>query len=117
MHELSIAIAIIDEVSERAAAERAARVASVRLRVGELSCVVNAALLFAWDLATEGTPAAGSRLEIERVPVMIFCSSCAREQAPAGITLLTCSECGAPSPQIVAGRELEVVSMEVVDVD
>jgi len=117
MHEISVAIAIVDEVTERAAAEHAARIASVKLRVGELSCVVNEALGFAWELATDGTLAAGSQLEIERMPLMVFCPTCTEPRRPASVTLFVCSECGTPASEIVGGRELEVVSMEVVDVD
>ncbi|MDQ2866235.1 MAG: hydrogenase maturation nickel metallochaperone HypA [Candidatus Eremiobacteraeota bacterium] len=117
MHELSVAMAIIDEVSERCAGEKASRIAAVHLRIGELSSVVNDALIFSWDLAAEGTVAAGSLLKIERVAVAVECPNCARERRPMSANHLVCIECGTPAPQIVRGRELEVVAMEVIDAD
>ena len=115
MHELSIAIAICEEVSERAERDNVAGVKSVRLRIGELSAVVNEALRFAWDVTTEGTAAAGSELLIETVPVRVFCPTCECERSPQGVNYLACSVCGTATPTIVMGRELELVAMEVYD--
>ncbi|MGZ3496419.1 MAG: hydrogenase maturation nickel metallochaperone HypA/HybF [Vulcanimicrobiaceae bacterium] len=115
MHELSIAVAICEEVAERAARENITGVKSVRLRVGELCAVVNEALLFAWDVAAEGTAAAGSVLQIETVPVRVFCPVCQGERPALRVNHLACSDCGTPTPTISRGRELELVAMEVYD--
>jgi hydrogenase nickel incorporation protein HypA/HybF len=117
MHELSIAMAILEEVGDVAARQRIARVRGVRLRIGELSSVVNDALNFAWELAAEGTVAAGSRLEIERVAVQVRCPTCRDTRSPLAANHLVCSTCGTPAPEIMQGRELLVVGMEVDDVD
>lgn len=113
MHEVSIAVAICDEVTQRAASAKAERIASVRIRAGELTSIVNDALLFAWEVVTEGTIAAGSTLEIERIPVEIGCPHCQSVQAPVAVNALVCSKCNSPAADIVRGRELEVVQMEV----
>jgi hydrogenase nickel incorporation protein HypA/HybF len=115
MHEVSIAVAVCEEVTQRASSEKAKRIVSVRLRAGELTCIVSEALRFAWDVVTEGTIAAGSRLEIERIPVQIRCRTCESVQAPVGATALVCVRCGTPAAEIVRGRELEVTAMEIVD--
>lgn len=115
MHEVSIAVAICEEVTNRAQAERVKRIVSVRMRAGELTCIVSDALRFAWDVVTEGTIAAGSSLEIERIPVQILCKTCNSVQAPASANALVCMRCGSPAAEIVRGRELEVTAMEVVD--
>jgi hydrogenase nickel incorporation protein HypA/HybF len=67
MHELSIAMSIVEIASGEARRLGDARVEVVHLRLGDLSGVVKDSLLFAWDLACEETPVAGSRLEIEEV--------------------------------------------------
>lgn len=115
MHEASIAVAICEEVAERAERDDIAVVKTVRIRVGELSSVVNEALLFAWDVATEGTVAEGAVLEIERVPVAVYCPACDCERAPLHPNHLLCSFCGASTPSISKGLELELVAMEVYD--
>jgi hydrogenase nickel incorporation protein HypA/HybF len=65
MHELSIAISIIDVAQEEAERYRANAVRAVRLRLGSLAGVAREALLFSYGLASEGTPLEGSRLLID----------------------------------------------------
>ena len=61
MHELGIAMDVVDVVTERA---RGARVKRIVLEIGVLTAVLPDALRFCFDLATEGTPVAGASLEI-----------------------------------------------------
>jgi hydrogenase nickel incorporation protein HypA/HybF len=60
MHELSIALSILDVATEEAA-RRSGRVLAVHLKLGPLAGVVKEALLSAYDLAREGTPLGPSR--------------------------------------------------------
>lgn len=64
MHELSIALSIIEGVEEELDVRGRPKLHAVHLRVGTLSGVVKEALLFAYDAACEGTSLAGSRLVI-----------------------------------------------------
>ena len=112
MHELSIALSLIDMASEEA--ERlGVQVEVLHLRLGALSGVVREALLFSFDLAAEGTPIAGARLEIEDVPVVVFCPACNEERPLPGIQNFLCPVCGTPTPEVVRGRDLELATMEV----
>ena len=113
MHELSIVLSIIDEIGEQSAARGLHDVEVVHLKVGVFSGVDRAALLFAWDLACEGTPLDGSRLDIETVPLIIYCAVCAQDRTPPSVYQLCCPQCDTASEIIVTGRELEVVSLEV----
>jgi hydrogenase nickel incorporation protein HypA/HybF len=65
MHELSIAVNLVEMAAQAAESAQAARVEVVRLRLGRLSGVVADALLFGYDIATQNTILAGSRLDIE----------------------------------------------------
>jgi hydrogenase nickel incorporation protein HypA/HybF len=112
MHELSIALSIL-ELAEEEAGRHGGRVAAVHLRLGLLSGVVRAALESAYDLAREGTPLAGAELIVEEVPVVVYCPACASERTPATFPELVCPACGAPTPEVVRGRELEVVALEI----
>jgi hydrogenase nickel incorporation protein HypA/HybF len=114
MHELSLALSLLDQVGEVAAREGATRVASVRLRVGRMSGIVRDALLFSWDLARAETVAADATLVIDDVAVAVWCPRCDAERGVADGAGLCCAECGAVAPTIVRGRELELVTMEVV---
>ena len=111
MHELSIALSILDLVAEEAE-RRGGRVVAVHLKLGPLSGVVKDALLSAYDLAREGTPLAGAELLVKEVPVVAWCPGCAAERTPA-FPELCCPTCGMPTPELVRGRELEVVALEI----
>ncbi|WP_392970228.1 hydrogenase maturation nickel metallochaperone HypA [Streptomyces sp. LN245] len=113
MHELSIAVAVVEQVEE-AVREQGRAVASLTLRIGELAGVVPEALDFSFGLATEGTALAGSRLLIETVEARGRCEGCGRE-APTGMPpVLWCAGCGRPLT-LLSGRELEIVRVTLAD--
>jgi hydrogenase nickel incorporation protein HypA/HybF len=115
VHEASIALAIVDEVCERATSQQAVeKITAVHVRIGALTSVVPDALRFAWDIATDGTLASGSNLQIERVPLSIYCTSCTCERTIETGTLPVCPVCRTPSNDILRGRELLVTAMEVI---
>lgn len=68
MHELSIAVNIVDIACEEAERQGDSRVDAVHLNLGVLCGVVKEALLFSWELACEGSRIAGARLAIRDVP-------------------------------------------------
>jgi hydrogenase nickel incorporation protein HypA/HybF len=112
MHELSIANGIIEMAVEEAE-HRRVRVNAIYLKLGPLSGVVKEALLGAWELAAAGTPLENSRLIIEDVPVSAFCQVCREERTLPSMQWLCCPVCGAPTPDIRQGADLEVTALEV----
>lgn len=114
MHELSIALNLVEMVEEAARRAGAECVVAVHLRLGAMSGVVREALEFCFPLAAQGTLLADARLEIEMVPLVLACEPCGREVRPAEGSF-RCPFCGTPSTQIRQGRELEVNGIEVLD--
>jgi hydrogenase nickel incorporation protein HypA/HybF len=112
MHELSIALSLLDLVEEESL-RRECRVAAVHVRIGPLSGVIPQALTSAYELAREGTSLAEVDLVIEEAPVTVICPACSVEGAPVSLVELRCPACGAPTPHVRAGRELEVVALEI----
>jgi hydrogenase nickel incorporation protein HypA/HybF len=112
MHELSIAMSIV-ELAEEEAARRGVQVNAVHLKLGALSGVVKEALLSCYEMACENTPLQGSRLLVEDVSVVIFCSRCRAQRPVSSVQLFCCSECGTPTSEVVQGKELEVVALEI----
>jgi hydrogenase nickel incorporation protein HypA/HybF len=112
MHELSIALGIVDVAAEEAQRHRG-RVVAVHLKLGPLSGVGKDALVSAYGLAREGTALEGAELIVEEVPVVAFCPACAAERTLPSARELCCPACGAATPHIVRGRELEVVALEI----
>lgn len=111
MHELSIVLSLLDLV-EAEAANHDGAVATVHLRLGPLSGIVREALVSAYELAREGTVAEGARLVIEDVPVVVSCPACRAERSPASTWELRCPDCGAPTPEVLSGHELELFALE-----
>jgi hydrogenase nickel incorporation protein HypA/HybF len=65
MHELSIAMSLVDAICDELPKLGNVSVQSVRVKVGALSGIAAAALTFAFDVAAEGSPIAGARLDVE----------------------------------------------------
>jgi hydrogenase nickel incorporation protein HypA/HybF len=113
MHELSIAISLIEAAEEEAVKRNVTSVTAVHLRLGPLAGVVKEALLFSYDLAAEGTPLMGSKLIIEEVPVLVFCAVCQERQPIRSLQSFRCAACDTPATEVVQGRELQVVGLEI----
>ena len=112
MHELSIAMSIVDAATDEAR-QRGVQVSAVHLRLGALSGVVKDALLFSYEVACQDTPLAGSKLIIEEIPVMVFCPHCKENRVLRSMQSFTCPECGTPTGEVLQGKELEVFALEV----
>lgn len=112
MHELSIAMSIV-ELAEEEAERRGVQVTAVHLRLGALSGVVKEALLGSYEMACEESPLKGSKLIIEDAPVLISCPRCKAQRPISSIQLFCCVECGSPASEIVQGKEIEVFALEI----
>jgi hydrogenase nickel incorporation protein HypA/HybF len=112
MHELSIAMSIV-EMAEEEAAKRGVQVAAVHLKLGTLSGVVKESLLFSFEIACQGTALEGARLEIEDVPVTGYCPRCRTPVRVESIQWFVCAECRAPVSEVIEGRQLEVSALEL----
>jgi hydrogenase nickel incorporation protein HypA/HybF len=113
MHELSIALSILDVAGEAADKHGQGRVAAIHLRLGPLAGVVKEALMSAFQLAREGSPLATVDLRIEEMPLVAYCAVCAAERNVPSPLDLCCPVCGTATPEIRSGRELEIVALEV----
>jgi hydrogenase nickel incorporation protein HypA/HybF len=112
VHELSIAVSLVEMACEKAGTLGDVRVEALHLRLGALSGVVRDALLFSFDLAAEGTAIAGARLEITDVPLTVLCPRCEKERELEGFPLV-CPVCATATPKVVRGRDLELAALEV----
>ena len=115
MHELSLALNLV-EIAEAAAREAdAERVEAVHLRLGVFAGVVKDALLFAYDIAVKDTLLEGSRLVIEEVPLVVYCPQCECERELPSMQSFQCPDCGTYTSDLRRGAEMELVSVEIVE--
>lgn len=108
MHEMAITQSVVDAVCERAG-DRSVR--SIHLQIGRLCAVVPDAMQFCFELVTEGTVAEGARLDIEVPPGQAHCRGCDTD-FPLQDLILLCP-CGSADVEVLSGRELRIMSMEV----
>ena len=117
MHELSIVSSIVDSVTETLTAYPGARVKEVRLRVGALASVIEDSLQFCYGIATEGTPLQGSALVVKILSVRMHCDKCAQDVEIASLQSFRCPRCEEPLADMRQGRELEIDSIEIDEVE
>lgn len=117
MHELSIVSSIVDSVTETLAAYPGASVKEVRLRVGVLASVIEDSLQFCYGIATEDTPLAGSALIVQVLPIVAWCAKCNEEVELPGMQSFRCPRCDEPVTDLRQGRELEIESIEIEEVE
>ena len=112
MHELSLAKAVADTVTEHAAGRPVSR---VLVRIGHLRQVVPDSLSFCWEMVTEGTTLADCRLDIEHVPAVALCGACG-ERTTLERPVVVCGACGGRDAILESGEEFLVDSIDVMEV-
>lgn len=112
MHELSIALSIL-EIATQEASRHVGKPMSVHLRLGALSGVVKASLVSAWDVARHNSILSEADLIVEEIPVAAFCETCQAERAVVSLQEFHCSACGRALNKILRGKELELVALEL----
>ncbi len=105
---MAITQSVVDAVCEHAAGRR---VHSVKVEVGALCAIVPDSMRFCFDLATAGTTADGARLDLDVTPGAAHCHTCGRRFTLSDLILLC--PCGSADVDVVAGRDLRILSMEV----
>ena len=108
MHEMALTQSVVDAVCEHAAGRH---VQKVTVEIGALCAVVPDAMQFCFELATEGTVADGARLDLNVQPGSAHCRSCGKNFELHDMILLC--PCGSADIEVLAGRDLRILSMEV----
>lgn len=113
MHELGIVDGILRTIVHAAHEAQAERIMSARLRIGDLREVVPESLDFAWSVLREDDPlTAWTTLEVERVHPRSACPLCG-EEFDHDRFHVRCPQCGCAETQLIRGRELDLVSIEI----
>lgn len=112
MHEFGIIDGVIKTVKQSAEDAGATKVYSIKLRVGDMTEAVEESLQFAYEVLTEGTILEGSTLEVEAVHPRSRCVECGAEFEHDRFHV-RCPECNSPATTLIAGKELEIASIDV----
>lgn len=113
MHEFGIGQELVAAVTaELARFSPSPRLNRVRVVVGGLRQVVPDNLCFAYEVLSRDTPAAGSVLEIETLPLRGECADCGW-QGEIALPVFQCASCGAFAVRTLGGMELYLESLEI----
>jgi len=113
MHELSIAEALIKQVTAIASEHQATEIRSITVEIGVLSGVDPEALKWAFPIAAEDSVASGAELVLETEPAIVTCNDCGAATPVAHPAYLLCASCDSPQVTIDKGRNLLIQSIEL----
>jgi hydrogenase nickel incorporation protein HypA/HybF len=113
MHEVSIALSLLDIVETKCREAGYHSIDSVRVRVGKASGIMPEAFSFALDVAKKDTLARDAKFMIEWIPLGGLCNGCGSEFEMDESYIVECPRCASPSFKINKGYELQVVDMDV----
>ncbi len=117
MHEMGIAMQIVEIAIASIPADLVnVRIDRVNLKVGKLAAVVPESLRFCFQIAAQDTPLCDAALHIEEIPVVARCNHCNVEWTISE-PVFRCRQCNGGSVEVISGRELDIISIEVVDED
>ena len=112
MHEMALAQALVDQVTELAEKNGCRRILSVDVSIGALSGVMRESLEFCFPVVARGTALEGTVLNVTEVPLKAECRDCRRITNPEPFEI-TCSHCGSMNLMLTEGRDFKLISLEV----
>ncbi|MFH1853263.1 MAG: hydrogenase maturation nickel metallochaperone HypA [Candidatus Neomarinimicrobiota bacterium] len=112
MHEMSIAMNVVEIATSQALQNEARRINSITLDIGSLAGVMIEALEFCFASVGKGTMAEGAELRINEIAAWGCCRDCG-EEFRTETYLTACPACGAFRIDIIRGRELKIKTINV----
>ncbi len=112
MHEMSLAENILQIIEDAGVKQKFTHVKTVRLEIGQLSCVEPDALRFHFEAVTRDSIAHQAQLEIIKIPGHGCCNQCTHEM-PLDSIYDSCSNCGNYDICIIRGDEMRVKELDV----
>lgn len=112
MHELSVCLALVQQVADIAREKNAIAIDRVLIKIGPLSGIEPELLRNAYPLAAVGTLADDAELVISAAEIVVRCNVCGAESTVPANRLL-CSACGDFRTTLLSGDELLLQSVEL----
>lgn len=112
MHEMSIALSIIDIANEEALRANAKRINEIEIEIGSISGVEISALEFSLELAVKNTLLENAQRKIISIPAKAECLEC---NSTFALTTFyePCPSCESLTIKIIQGKELKIKSINI----
>ncbi|MBO8126658.1 MAG: hydrogenase maturation nickel metallochaperone HypA [Firmicutes bacterium] len=114
MHELSIAMSLMEIIEEECRKNQVKKVRKVKVVVGEMAGIVPDSLKFSFEVVSQDTVADGAELELEVRPVTALCQDCSEEFVVEEFRF-RCPKCGSRNAKRLGGDELYIDYIETDD--
>lgn len=115
MHETSVAQSLVEIIAQEAQS-RHARPVRAKMSCGELSAINDEVLSFAFEAIAEGTPCAGTKLQIEHKPLEAKCKNCGRV-FHVDFASVKCPNCGGDDFELLPDAPLLIEAIEFEGLD
>ena len=112
MHEMSIALSIVDLAEEQAGRAHADKIIEIELDIGTFSGIEIEALNFALEIAVKETLLEAALIKINRIEAVSECLDCQNVFSSEGF-IHQCPSCSKSNIRIVKGKEMQVKSLLV----
>lgn len=114
MHEYSIISSLIDLCEEHAKEHNTTEIITITIEVGERSGVDTQLLQSAFEVFREESMyCQNSTLEIREKKIELLCHHCHAQFNPQGLEYAICPYCQSNNLDIIAGKELHLLSLEM----
>lgn len=111
MHEIAITTALMNVVSKEVQRCGGGRVTEITMSVGGLQSVEPHSIKSCFDFLSEGTIMDGAVLNIDRLPVTVYCNVCRKEYFSD--KNFRCQNCGGSDVSIAASGGMTVSNIVV----
>lgn len=112
MHEMTIAMNIVDIICQKANEEKAFKINSIELEIGELSGIMIDSLEFCFEAACKNTIADGAELNIHKIEAEAFCKSC-KNTFIMESDFSPCPTCNDFNFELKKGKEFSIKSFNI----
>lgn len=114
MHEVAIAMGMVDELLRIGRENNAKRITGVSLRIGKMSGIVTDSLKFAFDAVKLEHPVLlTAEMVINEVPLVYECNTCERSFNSDNFHFPTCPECSSYDLKLISGEEQDIENVEL----
>ena len=112
MHEMSIVQSLISIVNEEMTKNGATRLRSVRVKIGVMSGIVPEALSTCFEILKDKCDMKDAVLKMDIAPLIGYCRRCGKEFEVIDYRF-SCPDCESSDIDIISGREMNIVEIEV----
>lgn len=112
MHEMSLALNIVEIITNKALEEEAKKITEIDLEIGELAGIEQSALEFCMEAACRDTLAEGAKVIYSPVEALARCGACQHEFKPEFL-FTRCPSCNGFQVDVIQGKEFKIRSINI----